>query len=78
MKHLQTDLNERHNERNALQRRLETIQTRFDALVERTLTSKTAGDSETEAEEDLLLPQEAEEKIIRSDWLNSRAIFWPA
>jgi hypothetical protein len=60
-KHLQSDLKERHNERNALLRRLETIQARFDSLVEHTLASQNAGESGAEDEEALLLPQEAEE-----------------
>ena len=60
VKRLESDLKERHNERNALQRRLETIQTRFDSLAERP-RPESAGGSEAGDEESLLLPQDAEE-----------------
>jgi hypothetical protein len=61
VKRLESDLKERHNERNALQRRLERIQTRVDSLNERAQPPESAGDSAADAEERLLLPQEAEE-----------------
>jgi hypothetical protein len=61
VKHLDSDLKERHNERNVLARRLEKLQARVDSL-ERTRTdrSRSPVDADTEHEEELLLPQEAE------------------
>jgi len=63
VKHLESDLKERHNERNALQQQLERIQSRVDSLSERPPSgrSDSAADAEADREEDLLLPQEAEE-----------------
>ncbi len=62
LKHLESDLKERHNERNDLQRRLEKMQTRVESLLERTPAGQpeSAGDSDMDHEEDLLLPQEDE------------------
>src|SRR6185436_13071462 len=59
--HLESDLKERHNQRNVLQRRLETLQERFESLVERNLALKNANASVLDDEEELLLPQETEE-----------------
>jgi len=59
IKSLKSDLHQRHNERNELQRRLERMQTRVDSLVEPKPAETLAGD-ETEREDELLLPQEAE------------------
>jgi hypothetical protein len=61
VKGLESDLKEKHNERNALQRRLERIQARVESLTERAQPPESAGDPEADAEEELLLPQQAEE-----------------
>jgi hypothetical protein len=59
MKRLESALKERHNERNALQRQLEIVQTRYDSLAERSRL-ESAGDPEADDEDSLLLPQEDE------------------
>ena len=63
VKQLESDLKERHNERNALQRQLEKMQSRVESLVERMQSggSGTIRDAEAEREDELLLPQDAEE-----------------
>jgi len=62
VKHLEADLKERQEQRNALQRRLEVVQAKVEALhEERTQLASAANDREADEEEDLLLPQGAEE-----------------
>jgi hypothetical protein len=62
VKHLEADLKERHEQRNALQRRLEVVQAKVEALhEERAQLAATAGDKDADQEEDLLLQQTAEE-----------------
>ena len=61
VKHLEADLKERHEQRNALQRRLEIVQAKVEALHEERAQLTSANDREADEEEDLLLPQSAEE-----------------
>jgi hypothetical protein len=59
IRRLESELKERHNERNALQRRLEKMEARAETLSEQAQAARPAP-VDTEHEEDLLLPQEAE------------------
>jgi len=59
VKQLETDLKERHNERNELQRRLERMQARADTLAEHEQTGRSRS-PEADTEEELMLPEEAE------------------
>ena len=61
VKHLEADLKERHEQRNALQRRLEIVQAKVEALHEERAQLTSANDREADEEDDLLLPQTAEE-----------------
>ena len=62
MKTLEAALKERYEERNALQRQLEDAQAKVESLRERAHLATAAGsqDVETDHEDDLLLPQDAE------------------
>src|SRR2546425_4943245 len=54
-----SDLNEKHDERNALERRLEEMQAKVDAHERARLATPVNG-GDPDHEEDLLLPQDAE------------------
>jgi hypothetical protein len=62
VKQLESDLKERHNERNALERRLEKMQARADTLIqhEQAGRSRSPDGDGADREEDLILPEEAE------------------
>ena len=61
IKNLESELKERHNERNAMQRRLEKMEARAETLSrELAQAAPSAAHADAEHEEDLLLPQEAE------------------
>jgi hypothetical protein len=59
---LESDLKERHNERNELRRKLDRLQSRADALVERAsmTPAENAGEADVDNEDELLLPQDIE------------------
>ena len=59
VKYLEADLNEKHDERNALERRLEEMQAKVDAHERARLATPVNG-GDPDHEEDLLLPQDAE------------------
>ena len=61
VKLLESELKERHNERNTLQRRLNKLQTRVESLAERMPAQEGDGNPAVEDEESLLLPQAAED-----------------
>jgi hypothetical protein len=59
VKQLESDLKERHNERNELERRLERMQARADTLAEHEQAGQSRS-SDADTEEELMLPEEAE------------------
>jgi hypothetical protein len=59
VKRLESDLKERHNERNELERRLERMQARADTLAEHEQAGRSRS-PEADTEEELMLPEEAE------------------
>jgi hypothetical protein len=61
VKRLETNLKERHDERNALQRSLEEMQTTVEALRERAQAAAESSNAEADREDDMLLLQDAEE-----------------
>src|SRR5205085_8944182 len=59
VKQLESDLKERHNERNELERRLERMQLRADTLAGHEQAGRSRS-QEADTEEELMLPEEAE------------------
>jgi len=59
VKRLESDLKERHNERNDLERRLERMQARADTFAEHEQAGRSRS-PEADTEEELMLPEEAE------------------
>jgi hypothetical protein len=59
VKRLESDLKERHNERNELERRLEKMQARADTLAEHEPAGRSRS-PEADTEDELMLPEEAE------------------
>ena len=62
VKRLESDLKERHNERNALERRLEKMQARAETLAEQeqAARSRSQDAADVDQEEELMLPEDAE------------------